>query len=71
MGLEQLAATPRYTYADYRQWAGDERFELIEGVPHAMAPAPGRRHQEVLGGGLAPDCHRAARPALPGVYRSS
>ncbi len=48
MGIQQRAATPRYTYGDYRQWAGDERFELIEGVPHAMAPAPGRRHQEVL-----------------------
>lgn len=49
MGLQQIAAPPRYTYGDYRQWTGDERFELIEGVPHAMAPAPGRRHQEVLG----------------------
>ncbi|MDO8275869.1 MAG: hypothetical protein Q7T22_10205 [Serpentinimonas sp.] len=41
MGLQQPAATPRFACADYRQWAGDERFELIEGVPHAMAPAPG------------------------------
>ena len=38
-----------YTYGDYRQWTGNDRFELIEGHAYAMAPAPARRHQEVLG----------------------
>ncbi|BAO80371.1 hypothetical protein SRAA_0517 [Serpentinimonas raichei] len=49
MGPEQRPAPPRFTCADYRQWAGDERFEWIEGLPYAMAPAPGRKHQGVLG----------------------
>ena len=36
----------RYTYADYSSWPEDERWELIDGVPYAMA-APLIRHQEV------------------------
>lgn len=41
--------TPRYTYGDYRQWQGDERFELIDGEAVLMSPAPRIRHQRVLG----------------------
>jgi Uma2 family endonuclease len=37
----------RYTYADYRLWPGDERWELIDGVAYNMTPAPSRLHQEV------------------------
>ena len=37
----------RYTYADYCTWDDDERWELIDGVPYAMA-APNRSHQRVL-----------------------
>lgn len=36
---------PAYTYADYCQWEG--RWELVEGFPYAMSPAPGMRHQQV------------------------
>ena len=36
----------RYTYADYCTWDDSERWELIEGVPYAMAPAPTQAHQE-------------------------
>ena len=32
-----------YTYDDYKQWEGD--WELIEGIPFAMSPAPMRKHQ--------------------------
>ena len=36
-----------FTYDDYLKWdTGDERFELIDGVPYAMA-SPGTRHQGV------------------------
>ena len=38
---------PSYTYEDYRLWEGD--WELIEGVPYAMAPSPFGRHQRVVG----------------------
>ena len=34
-----------YTYDDYKEWEGD--WELIDGVPLAMAPAPMRKHQSL------------------------
>ncbi|CAN5267146.1 Uma2 family endonuclease [soil metagenome] len=34
---------PNYTIADYLLWEGD--WELIDGVPSAMTPAPTKRHQ--------------------------
>ncbi len=36
---------PHYTYEDYCQWEG--RWELIEGIPYAMSPAPSPKHQWV------------------------
>ena len=37
----------RYTYADYCTWDDSERWELIEGVPYAMSPAPAPKHQSI------------------------
>jgi len=34
---------PHYTYQDYILWEG--KWEVIEGVPYAMSPAPVPRHQ--------------------------
>jgi Uma2 family endonuclease len=34
---------PHYTYEEYCQWEG--RWEIIEGIPYAMSPAPNPRHQ--------------------------
>ena len=36
----------RYTYEDYLNWPNDERWELIEGVPHMQA-APAWQHQAI------------------------
>lgn len=36
---------PHYTYEDYCQWEGN--WELIEGMPYAMSPAPVPAHQSV------------------------
>ncbi len=36
-----------YTYKDYASWPDEERWEIIEGVPYDMSPAPSRRHQEI------------------------
>lgn len=36
---------PYYTYEDYCQWEGN--WELIEGMPYAMAPMPVPLHQRV------------------------
>lgn len=40
---------PRFSYGDYVQWTGDDRWELIDGVAFSMTPAPRRIHQELLG----------------------
>ena len=39
---------PRFTYGDYVQWQGDERWELIDGRSWLMSPAPSRLHQEIV-----------------------
>lgn len=36
-----------YTYGEYKTWPYDERWELIEGIPYDMSPAPRRFHQEI------------------------
>jgi Uma2 family endonuclease len=40
---------PHYTYEDYCLWEG--RWELIEGIPYAMSPAPTPPHQ-LIGGNI-------------------
>jgi Uma2 family endonuclease len=42
------ASDRRFTYADYRQWPDDERWELIDGEAYAMAPAPTISHQTLV-----------------------
>jgi len=37
----------RFTYGQYCQWDDGERWELIDGVPYNMTPAPLRRHQDI------------------------
>ena len=39
----------RYTYQDYLTWDDEERWEIIEGVPYKMAPAPTLTHQTAAG----------------------
>lgn len=48
---------PQYTYEDYLIWEG--RWELIEGIPYAMAPTPIPEHQFVSG-----NIHSEFRAAL-------
>jgi Uma2 family endonuclease len=38
-----------FSYADYLAWPENERWELIEGIPFDMTPAPSRYHQDILG----------------------
>jgi hypothetical protein len=46
MGLPQRQ-NEQYTYADYRRWNDDKRWELIDGTAYLMAPAPTVVHQIV------------------------
>ena len=41
------AEKTHFTYSDYLEWDGPERFELIEGVPYLMA-SPSDVHQEIV-----------------------
>lgn len=36
---------PRYNYEDYCVWEG--KWELIDGIPYAISPAPGHKHQHI------------------------
>ena len=38
----------RFSYADYLSWVDQERYELIDGIPFAMTPAPSFEHQDIL-----------------------
>jgi len=38
----------KFTYDDYITWSDDERWELIDGVPYNMSPAPSILHQEIV-----------------------
>ncbi len=49
MALPALKYEESFTYADYLVWPQGERWELIEGVPYNMSPAPFRRHQDISG----------------------
>lgn len=39
----------KYSWADYQTWSDDERWEIIDGTPYNMSPAPRPRHQNLIG----------------------
>ncbi|MEQ8223092.1 MAG: Uma2 family endonuclease [Candidatus Eremiobacterota bacterium] len=43
----KLDINKKYSYADYLTWSDDERWELIDGVPYNMSPAPAINHQRI------------------------
>ena len=45
--MEARQYIPHYTIADYKTWKGD--WELWQGIPVSMSPAPNRFHQRVAG----------------------
>lgn len=49
MALPELKKDEKYTVGHYLEWPDDERWELIDGTPHLMSPAPSPDHQEVVG----------------------
>lgn len=57
----EAATKDLYTYGDYTTWPDEERWELIDGVPYNMSPAPSRIHQKILG-----DLHRQVANYLIG-----
>ncbi len=47
MPLTEPEKNGSYTYADYKTWPDNERWELINGIAYNMSPAPTRDHQKV------------------------
>lgn len=47
MGMPDTQNDQYFTYGDYLKWSDEERWELIDGRPFAMTPAPTERHQSV------------------------
>jgi Uma2 family endonuclease len=45
---KQAEQSRHHTYSDYKTWRDDERWELIDGVPYSMGPAPTRLHQQIV-----------------------
>lgn len=45
---QTLSKNQHYTFGDYSLWGDDERYELIDGVPYLMAPAPNLGHQTIV-----------------------
>lgn len=44
-----IKLTEQFSYADYLKFPENERWEIIDGVPYNMSPAPGTEHQYVSG----------------------
>ncbi|MCG8402082.1 MAG: Uma2 family endonuclease [Firmicutes bacterium] len=49
MSVPEKKPDGKYVYRDYLSWQDNERWEIIDGVPYAMTPAPSWQHQAVLG----------------------
>ncbi len=49
MGRPSRKKRDVFTYAEYRNWKDDERWEIIDGEAFAMTPAPGATHQTLAG----------------------
>ena len=49
MALPMRKMDEHFTYADYRDWPEDERWELIDGVAWNLTPTPPVIHQDILG----------------------
>ena len=53
--LEEIMAIPKesgkeyFTYANYKHWDDEERWEIIDGEIYDMSPAPGMTHQKIVG----------------------
>ncbi len=43
--MDAVKILPHYTYSDYLHWEG--KWEVIDGIPYAMSPAPAPKHQQI------------------------
>ncbi len=48
MGVPVRKDEQIFTYKDYLDWPDEERWELIDGIPYDMSPAPSPEHQFII-----------------------
>lgn len=49
MAIPEKSRNDKYTYKDYLNWSSDRTWEIMDGIPYDMSPAPTRKHQQILG----------------------
>lgn len=49
MAIPQRSDNIKYSYKDYLKWPEYENWEIIDGIPFNMSPAPSRKHQKISG----------------------
>ena len=47
--MASVQPNKHYTYPDYVTWDEDNRYELINGTPYMMSPAPSLAYQSIIG----------------------
>jgi Uma2 family endonuclease len=47
MAIVEHSNRQKFSYADYLTWKDDQRWEIIDGEPILMSPAPNRFHQTI------------------------
>lgn len=47
MSQPEKSSNRKYSYNDYLSWSAEERWELIEGIPYNLTPAPSTQHQQI------------------------
>jgi Uma2 family endonuclease len=47
MSFPKFEPDTKYSYRDYLKWNDDQRWELIDGIPYNMTPAPSEKHQRI------------------------
>lgn len=45
----QRSINTKFNYGQYLDWDDGKRWELIDGIPYDMSPAPNRKHQKIIG----------------------
>jgi Uma2 family endonuclease len=48
MGQPEKNFNRKFTYKDYLTWPEQEHWELINGIPYNMTPAPSTQHQKIV-----------------------
>jgi Uma2 family endonuclease len=47
VNIPKFESNKKYSYRDYLTWNDNEQWELIEGIPYLMTPAPSEKHQRI------------------------